>query len=66
MQGKVEGRRRRCQRMRWLDFNTDSMDMSFEKVSGDGERQENLAYCSPWGRKELDMPERLDNYNKYP
>ena len=29
--GKIEGRRRRGrQRMRWLDGNTDSMDMSFE------------------------------------
>ena len=25
-----------------------------------------LAYCSPWGRKELDMPEWLDNNSKYP
>ena len=29
MLGKIEGRRRRgCQRMRWLDAITDSMDMS--------------------------------------
>ena len=29
--GKVEGRRRRGQqRMKWLDGNTESMDMSFE------------------------------------
>ena len=29
--GKIDGRRRRGrQRMRWLDGNTDSMDMSFE------------------------------------
>ena len=27
--GKIEGRRRRGQRMRWLDSITDSMDMGF-------------------------------------
>jgi len=33
MLGKIEdGRRRERQRMRWLDGNTDSMDMSFSKL----------------------------------
>ena len=33
MLGKIEGRRRRGQeRIRWLDGNTDSMDMSLSKV----------------------------------
>ena len=32
MLGKIEGRRRGRQRMRWLDSMTDSMDMRLSKV----------------------------------
>ena len=33
MLGKIEGRRRRgCQRIRWLDSITDSMDISLSKL----------------------------------
>ena len=32
MLGKIEGRRRRQQRMRWLDSITDSKDMSLSKL----------------------------------
>ena len=34
MLGKVEGRRSGQQRMRWLDGNTDSMNMSLSKLAG--------------------------------
>ena len=33
----------------------------FEQASGDGEEQGNLACCSPWGHKESDMTEQLNN-----
>ena len=32
MLGKIEGRRRGRQRMRWLDVTTDSMEMSLIKL----------------------------------
>ena len=32
MLGKIEGRRRRCQRMRWLGGITDAMDMNLGKL----------------------------------
>ena len=34
----------------------------FEQTPGDGEGQESLVCCSPWGCKESDWTERL-NYN---
>ena len=57
MLGKMEGRRRRRQKMRWLNGITDAIDMSFEQVLGNGEVQGSLACCSPWGHKESDMTE---------
>ena len=59
MLGKTEGkRRRRWQRMRWLDSIT---DMSLSKLLGDSEGQGCLACFSPWSHKELDMTQLLNN-----
>ena len=33
----------------------------FEEALGDGEEQGGLACCSPWGRKESDRTEQLNN-----
>ena len=55
MLGKIEGRRRRGQRMRWLDGISDSMGLGglWDGLGG-------LACCSSWGHKESDMTERLN------
>ena len=36
----------------------------FEQVPEDGEGQESLEYCSPWGLKESDTTEPLNNIGK--
>ena len=33
-----------------------------EQTPGDSEGQRRLVCCSPWGRKESDTTERLNNY----
>ena len=33
----------------------------FEQTLGDSEGQGRLEYCSPWGRKESDTTEQLNN-----
>ena len=68
MLGKTEGRRRRGrQRLRWLDSITiyllssihDSVIMNLSKLQEMVEGQRSLACCSPQGRKESAMTERL-------
>ena len=62
--GKTEGRRRRgWQRMWWLDGITDH-EHQCELLLGDGGGQGSLACCSPWGRKESDTTEWLNNNNR--
>ena len=35
----------------------------FEQAPGDGGGPESLVCCSPWGHKESDTPEQLNNNN---
>ena len=44
---KIEGRRRGCQRIRWLDDITRCNVLELRQISGDGERHGALACCSP-------------------
>ena len=55
MLGKIEGRRRGRQRMRWLDSIIDSIDINLSKLQEIVKGRGDLACCSPWGHKESDM-----------
>ena len=60
MLGKTEGTRRRgWQRMRWWYHQLDEHD--FEQTPGDGKGQGSLVCFSPWGHKESDTTEWLNN-----
>ena len=64
MLGKIEGGRRRGQqRTRWLDGITDSMDMGVSKFQEMVKDLGGLACHSPWGHKESDMTEQVNNNN---
>ena len=52
MLGKIEGRRRGWQKMRWLDGITNSIGHGFEQTLGDSGGHRSLPRYSPWGCKQ--------------
>ena len=60
----IKGRRRRGQqRMRWLDGIINSINTSLSKLWEIAKEREALACYSPWGCKDSDMTEWLNNNN---
>ena len=64
MLGKIEGRRRRGrQKDEMAGWHHRLNGHDFEQALGESEGQGSLVCSSPWGRKELDVTERLNNNN---
>ena len=67
MLGKTEGRRRKGQpEDEMVGWHHRLNGCEFEQTPGDGKRQGKLVCCSPWGHKELDMTDLLNNYLESP
>ena len=62
MLGKIKGRRKRgATKDEMVGWHRQLSGHEFEQTLGEGEGQESLACCSPWGHKESDMT--LNNSN---
>ena len=62
MMGQIEGQRRRGQQLdEKVGWHHLFNGREFEQTLGDGEGQGSLVCCSPWGHKELDTTEQLNN-----
>ena len=60
MLGKIEGRRRGRQRMRWLDGIIDLMGMGLGRLRELVMDREAWRACGSWRRKESDTTEKLN------
>ena len=65
MLGKIEGRGSRGQQDEMLGWRHQLNRHEFEQAPGVGDGQGSLACCSPWGHKDLDTTEQLNNNSFY-
>ena len=66
MLGKIEGRRRRGQQENvMVEWHHRLNGHEFEQTWEDGEGQGSLVCCSPWGCRESDMTQQLNNNKKF-
>ena len=61
MLGKIEGTGRREWQNEMVGWHHRLSGHEYKQVSRDSEGQGSLACCSPWGHKELDTTEQLNN-----
>ena len=61
MPGMIEGRRRRGRENEMVGWHHQLNGHEFEQTPGDSKGQGSLACCNPWGYKDLDMTEQLNN-----
>ena len=62
MLGKIQGRRRRgVTEDEMVGWHHRLSGHEFEQTPGDSEGQGSLGCCSPWGHKESDTTEQLNN-----
>ena len=59
MLGKIEGRGEGMTEDEMVGWHHQLNGHEFEQTQGDGDEQESLECCSPWGHKESDTTEQL-------
>ena len=62
---KTEGRRKGMRETEMFRWHYQLNGPEFEQALGEGEGQGSLAQCRPWGHKELETTERLNNNNNH-
>ena len=62
--GKIEGRRRGTTEDEMVGWHHRLDGHESEQTLGGSDGQGSLVYCSPWGHKESDTTEYLNNNNK--